>query len=157
MHGTKSWTKVALEMGNRSDVQCRYHYRQLTQHSTSPELKNDVDMSKPAHITSHGSMPTNLLLTLPPLAPNLRQSKEGEVPKVVLPPINTFIDPEPNHPTFRSSSSLGSYLLLDPAYKLSSPTSDELESSLSQMKLLSSPNNRIPLPSCTPDSIQSEK
>jgi hypothetical protein len=27
--GTRSWTKVAGEMGNRSDVQCRYHYNQM--------------------------------------------------------------------------------------------------------------------------------
>lgn len=28
--GDKAWTKVACSMGNRSDVQCRYHYLQLT-------------------------------------------------------------------------------------------------------------------------------
>ena len=28
-YGTKSWAKIASIMGNRSDVQCRYHYRQL--------------------------------------------------------------------------------------------------------------------------------
>jgi hypothetical protein len=27
-HGEKSWAKIASIMGNRSDVQCRYHYRQ---------------------------------------------------------------------------------------------------------------------------------
>jgi hypothetical protein len=27
--GTKTWTKIASEMGNRSDVQCRYHFAQL--------------------------------------------------------------------------------------------------------------------------------
>jgi hypothetical protein len=30
-HGEKSWMKVSLEMGNRSDVQCRYRYRQIQQ------------------------------------------------------------------------------------------------------------------------------
>lgn len=29
LYGDKSWTKIASIMGNRSDVQCRYHYRQL--------------------------------------------------------------------------------------------------------------------------------
>jgi hypothetical protein len=29
-YGDKAWTKVAGSMGNRSDVQCRYHYYQLT-------------------------------------------------------------------------------------------------------------------------------
>lgn len=29
MYGEKSWTKIAAALGNRCDVQCRYHYRQL--------------------------------------------------------------------------------------------------------------------------------
>ena len=29
LYGDKSWTKIASIMGNRSDVQCRYHYKQL--------------------------------------------------------------------------------------------------------------------------------
>lgn len=28
-YGEKSWAKIASIMGNRSDVQCRYHYRQI--------------------------------------------------------------------------------------------------------------------------------
>ncbi|OHT04969.1 Myb-like DNA-binding domain containing protein [Tritrichomonas foetus] len=28
-YGDKSWTKIASMMGNRSDVQCRYHYHQV--------------------------------------------------------------------------------------------------------------------------------
>jgi hypothetical protein len=27
--GEKSWTQIAARMGNRSDVQCRYHYKQM--------------------------------------------------------------------------------------------------------------------------------
>ena len=30
MFGDKAWTKIASLMGNRSDVQCRYHYHQLS-------------------------------------------------------------------------------------------------------------------------------
>jgi hypothetical protein len=29
MYGDKAWTKISGSMGNRSDVQCRYHYHQL--------------------------------------------------------------------------------------------------------------------------------
>jgi hypothetical protein len=29
-YGEKAWTKIASCLGNRSDVQCRYHYRQIT-------------------------------------------------------------------------------------------------------------------------------
>jgi hypothetical protein len=28
-HGEKSWKKIATQFGNRSDVQCRYHYQQM--------------------------------------------------------------------------------------------------------------------------------
>ncbi|KAH0792772.1 Myb-like DNA-binding domain containing protein [Histomonas meleagridis] len=28
--GDKAWTRISMLMGNRSDVQCRYHYHQLT-------------------------------------------------------------------------------------------------------------------------------
>lgn len=29
-YGEKAWTKIAAALGNRSDVQCRYHYRQIS-------------------------------------------------------------------------------------------------------------------------------
>jgi hypothetical protein len=28
-HGEKSWIRIASEMGNRSDIQCRYRFKQL--------------------------------------------------------------------------------------------------------------------------------
>jgi hypothetical protein len=28
-HGDRAWTRIASELGNRSDAQCRYHYHQL--------------------------------------------------------------------------------------------------------------------------------
>jgi hypothetical protein len=28
-YGSRSWTQIAAHMGNRSDVQCRYHYRRM--------------------------------------------------------------------------------------------------------------------------------
>jgi hypothetical protein len=34
-HGEKSWAKISGIIGNRSDVQCRYHYRQMTGHNTT--------------------------------------------------------------------------------------------------------------------------
>ena len=30
LYGDKSWTKIASIIGNRSDVQCRYHFKQMT-------------------------------------------------------------------------------------------------------------------------------
>jgi hypothetical protein len=48
-YGTKSWTKVASAMGNRSDVQCRYHYKQMKQ-------------NPPAGISGSCSQPLRLLM-----------------------------------------------------------------------------------------------
>ena len=35
-HGDKSWTKIASILGNRSDVQCRYHYHQISKEQLLP-------------------------------------------------------------------------------------------------------------------------
>lgn len=35
--GDKAWTKIAGALGNRSDVQCRYHFRQLVNESAQAE------------------------------------------------------------------------------------------------------------------------
>jgi hypothetical protein len=32
-YGDKSWTQIASKMGNRSDIQCRYHYKQMQKES----------------------------------------------------------------------------------------------------------------------------
>ena len=60
-YGDKSWTSIASKMGNRSDVQCRYRYRQLKRDlesakvGTSPEEmhSNNVQMGGP--ISQFGS------------------------------------------------------------------------------------------------------
>lgn len=46
-YGDKNWMKVASEIGNRSDVQCRYKYQQLQKEGHAPILH-----------TSHGSEKT---------------------------------------------------------------------------------------------------
>lgn len=45
IYGDKSWIKVASELGNRSDVQCRYHYLQL-QKESKKESNFDSSESK---------------------------------------------------------------------------------------------------------------
>ncbi|OHT00498.1 Myb-like DNA-binding domain containing protein [Tritrichomonas foetus] len=35
-YGEKAWTKIAAAFGNRSDVQCRYHYRQIVKGDEIP-------------------------------------------------------------------------------------------------------------------------
>ena len=40
-HGMKSWMKIAKEIGTRNDVQCRYHYSQMTKHRSLNQLKQN--------------------------------------------------------------------------------------------------------------------
>jgi len=42
LHGEKGWTQIAAGMGNRSDVQCRYHFSQIQK-----ESKNYKNNQKP--------------------------------------------------------------------------------------------------------------
>lgn len=44
-YGDKCWTKVASMMGNRSDVQCRYHYHQVIR--DMPQLLKEAAYAKP--------------------------------------------------------------------------------------------------------------
>jgi hypothetical protein len=37
-HGVKSWVKIAKELGNRSDVQCRYRYSQMQRDGPSKSV-----------------------------------------------------------------------------------------------------------------------
>ena len=37
-YGEKSWKRVAMSLGNRSDVQCRYHFQQLQKHNEQEKL-----------------------------------------------------------------------------------------------------------------------
>ena len=61
-YGDASWTNIASKMGNRSDVQCRYRYRQIMREETmgASETGSTVDDSSPASPnettpTRHGS------------------------------------------------------------------------------------------------------
>lgn len=49
---TKGWTQVALGMGNRSDVQCRYHYIQMKREKKIPENNSEVDFIHKMHLGS---------------------------------------------------------------------------------------------------------
>lgn len=54
IHGAKSWTKIASIMGNRSDVQCRYHYKQILQGSNSGQQSEDD--THPLSISRNGPL-----------------------------------------------------------------------------------------------------
>ena len=51
-YGDKAWTKISAIMGNRSDVQCRYHYKQL-RNEHIPLDKSITQSSISFHIRSN--------------------------------------------------------------------------------------------------------
>ena len=61
----KSWSAISAHMGNRSDVQCRYHYKQMT--------GMDGDRWEGAHVSASVSAPVDLVVrdrakvALPPI------------------------------------------------------------------------------------------
>ena len=60
--GEKSWTKIAALIGNRSDVQCRYHYHQITKNGKpimlTPMFANPVTVLQPVRVPLRLSMPS---------------------------------------------------------------------------------------------------
>jgi hypothetical protein len=61
--GEKSWAKVAAILGNRSDVQCRYHYRQMNGESDE-EDKERKDRKTRSGDFSPTSSTSGMFLTL---------------------------------------------------------------------------------------------
>ena len=52
-YGEKAWTKIASCLGNRSDVQCRYHYRQITKDGQpQPNAYLGLSKSNPISLSS---------------------------------------------------------------------------------------------------------
>lgn len=95
-HGNKSWTKIASIMGNRSDVQCRYHYNHLmegtnfhnsTVGNTQNNNQNDNMITKTAstdlyHLTHpYYQQPTfHFLIAAPNTAALLHDSMNVVIP-----------------------------------------------------------------------------
>ena len=69
----KSWTSIAAKMKNRSDVQCRYHYKQMTGNES---LKDEPLPTVPSKISTSTSQPAVLL------------GKQ----KIILPSIHEFLN-----------------------------------------------------------------
>ena len=58
--GTKVWSKIAAEMGTRSDVQCRYHYFQTiksSKYSDKYQKRPSVKANKQSQIHPHNISP----------------------------------------------------------------------------------------------------
>lgn len=52
-YGEKAWTKIAAAFGNRSDVQCRYHYRQIVKGDELPGSFMSLRRGTPVALSAH--------------------------------------------------------------------------------------------------------
>ena len=90
-YGDRSWTKIASEIGNRSDAQCRYHYKQLNKD------KEDEGSSKQNHsspqLTAVSSVPNSAFRAqLRPLLPSQSLFTIEKFNTKKIPPIDSFSD-----------------------------------------------------------------
>jgi hypothetical protein len=84
-HGDKAWTRISAELGNRSDAQCRYHYRQLIKDAPTPPPPPPI-----RGIAKSASAPTKRL------QPEVKAivsstSAGGDQKRLILPPIVDMI------------------------------------------------------------------
>lgn len=83
-YGDHSWTRIANELGNRSDAQCRYRYSHITKNDqqTEPLLPSTGGIKEAV------SMPSSVLMNVTVLSETRSMST---IPKVQLPPIDDLI------------------------------------------------------------------
>lgn len=83
-YGDHSWTKIANELGNRSDAQCRYRYSHITKNEQAVEPV----VPRSTGIKETASMPASLMM-------NVRMLSEAHsmstIPRVQLPPIDDLL------------------------------------------------------------------
>jgi hypothetical protein len=75
--GEKAWMKVACQMGNRSDVQCRYHYIQMHRGATAPAPE-----PVPSHVAFNPlvQQQPKVQMQLPVQPKRVQDDKEEEMP-----------------------------------------------------------------------------
>jgi hypothetical protein len=79
-HGDQSWTNISCKLGNRSDVQCRYRYRQLQkEHERATCAVNGIQPTPPpARLPAGGAPPVVQPLTAPRCAEAEPQPEASE-------------------------------------------------------------------------------
>ena len=90
--GTKVWSKIAAEMGTRSDVQCRYHYFQTIKSSKysdkyqkRPSMKGNKQSQSHNHNVSPAPTPS------PPAPKKKAEQQQSQQKQTYVPPIPTLI------------------------------------------------------------------
>jgi hypothetical protein len=73
-YGKKSWAKIASIIGNRSDVQCRYHYRQ-TVAAEAHESDHQLTLMRKSRLTASTNLFEGMTKKLPP-PPAIREREQ---------------------------------------------------------------------------------
>lgn len=85
-HGDHSWTRIANELGNRSDAQCRYRYSHITK--SEQQQHSEQIAPHPTGIKETISMPVSLMMNVKMLSETRSMST---LPKIQLPPIGDLL------------------------------------------------------------------
>ena len=80
-HGEKSWMKIATELGNRSDVQCRYHFLQLQREAEAREARKQISVPHPEINMKEPDAPAKKEFVTP---------EPDRFNKMMLPPLQMF-------------------------------------------------------------------
>ncbi|KAH0793373.1 Myb-like DNA-binding domain containing protein [Histomonas meleagridis] len=89
-YGDRAWTKISAELGNRSDAQCRYHYRQMMK-----EKNMSMNLAQERHqISATMSAPSSILRTeIQSMMPLFQTGYISQSPsRPALPPISSILD-----------------------------------------------------------------
>lgn len=90
-YGDRAWTKISAELGNRSDAQCRYHYRQMMKENNEgpqgPIERSQISsvMSAPA-----GALKSEMNSLMPPQTMLISLSPSS-INREKLPPITSIL------------------------------------------------------------------
>lgn len=101
-YGDKSWTNISSRMGNRSDVQCRYRYRQLKKEIRHDDVFYELDQnekeSSPLLHKVQRETPAKIgqNQVIPPYIPSEEQQQIYPNQSYNLPPIQT-LHPAPTY------------------------------------------------------------
>ena len=103
--GNKNWTLIASQIGNRSDVQCRYHFLQLLRDNTFRQRHPNLVQNLPISGHSHNSI-SSPIHSAPSALPKRPPPSQTPPP---IPAFSSFNNPAPQSMQLTSSSPTTSY------------------------------------------------
>jgi len=99
-HGDRCWTKIASELGNRSDAQCRYHFRQMMKDQEEDPSNSQNDAIEKPRISLVSSAPSSQMHEkIPSILPS-QSYFNAEAPNNRIPSISSILhtlDQLPGH------------------------------------------------------------